>query len=150
MEQAVTTRMANRRLLIEAQTSNFAVREVLDKALALLADWGVPAAATGDVHIVLAEALNNVIEHAYDFRDGGRFSLDMTLEDHRLTCIIRDHGTPFPEGTPPDGDAVALDGPTESLPEGGFGWFMIRELTEDLTYEHDDGCNALTLHFRVV
>lgn len=150
MEQAVTTRMADRHILIEAKTSNFAVREVLDEALTLLAEWGVPAAATGSVHIVLAEALNNVIEHAYDFRDGGRFSLDMTLEGDRLTAVIRDHGTPFPEGTPPDGDAVALDGPTESLPEGGFGWFMIRELTEDLSYEHAEGCNALTLRFLVV
>lgn len=150
MEQAVTTRMANRRILIEAQTGNFAVREVLDKALASLAEWSIPAAAAGDIHIVLAETLNNVSEHAYDFRDGGRFSLELSLDSHRLTCVIRDHGPPFPEGTPPDGDAVALDGPPESLPEGGFGWFMIRELTEDLTYEHAGGCNTLTLHFRVV
>ncbi|TNF22807.1 MAG: ATP-binding protein [Rhodobacteraceae bacterium] len=150
MDQAVTTRMADRRILIEAETGTFAVRAVLDRALAVLAEWRLPIACIGNVHIVLAEALNNVAEHAYGFRDGGRFSLDMTLEDGRLTCVVRDHGTPFPEGTPPDGDAVALDGPTESLPEGGFGWFMIRKLTEDLAYDHADGCNALTLRFAVV
>ena len=31
----------------------------------------------------------------------------------------------------------------EDLPEGGFGWFLIRTLTLDLEYERDGGFNKL-------
>lgn len=144
------TRTAERWIRIDEDTSPHAVRNVLDRALTQLADWQIPAASVGPVHIALAEVLNNVVEHAYGFADGGAFSLDMSLADGRLTCVVRDHGAPFPDGTPPRGDAVPLDGPAETLPEGGFGWFMIRELTESLSYDYTEGCNRLTLRFMVV
>ena len=31
----------------------------------------------------------------------------------------------------------------QDLPEGGFGWFLIRSLTRDLTYLREDGYNML-------
>ncbi|WP_348540063.1 hypothetical protein [Ruegeria sp. HKCCE4148] len=33
------------------------------------------------------------------------------------------------------------------MPEGGFGWFLIHQLTSDIQYERRDGCNRLSLRF---
>ncbi len=31
----------------------------------------------------------------------------------------------------------------KDLPEGGFGWFLIRNLSQDLTYDRDEDKNIL-------
>lgn len=147
VNQVVATHKTDRCILFEAQSGTHAVRDILELAQSQLSEWGAPATAAGPVQIVLAEVLNNVVEHAYGFREGEPFSLDMALDGPALTCVIRDFGTPFPDGTPPRGEAVALDGPTSSLPEGGFGWFLIRQLTEALSYDRTNGCNTLSLRF---
>lgn len=100
--------------------------------------------------IVLAEALNNIVEHAYAQTDG---EIEVTLEisAHGLKCSIVDHGSPMPDGELPAGlltahgqsPGMALD----DLPEGGFGWHLIRTLSQDLSYRRVGGDNLLT--FRI-
>lgn len=100
--------------------------------------------------IVLAEALNNIVEHAYAQGPG---EIEVTLESSAqgLKCSIVDHGNPMPNGTLPDG-LLANGGQTagialEDLPEGGFGWHLIRALSQDLSYRRIGGDNLLT--FRI-
>ena len=45
-----------------------------------------------------------------------------------------------PAGRLPDGADCAL----VDLPEGGFGWHLIRTLTRDLAYVRSGGCNRLS------
>jgi serine/threonine-protein kinase RsbW len=98
--------------------------------------------------IVLAEALNNIVEHAYAQTPG---DIEVTLEisARGLKCSIVDHGSPMPDGALPDGRvAVPLPGMTmDDLPEGGFGWNLIRTLSQDLSYSRVGGENLLT--FRI-
>lgn len=98
------------------------------------------------VELVLAEAMNNVVEHAYADAPG-LVELRIANEPDGLFCEVLDDGAPMPAGSPPPGllgeDTDILD----DLPEGGFGWFLIRELTVDLAYTHSDGRNQLS--FRV-
>ena len=35
------------------------------------------------------------------------------------------------------------------LPEGGFGWYLIRDLARDVNYEREGWCNVLTLRLEV-
>lgn len=99
-----------------------------------------------NAEIVLAEVLNNIVEHAYARRRGD-IRLDLVLQPDGLYCQVADHGTPMPGLNLPAGAFQPLD-QIEDLPEGGFGWFLIRNLTEDLQYQHSDGVNALT--FRLI
>lgn len=93
----------------------------------------------GKAEIVLAEALNNIVEHAY--ADGtGEIELTICLNQRGLTCRIVDQGAPMPHGTLPCGHLAAPEG----LPEGGFGWHLIRTLSEDLRYARVAGQNQLT------
>lgn len=78
--------------------------------------------------IVLAEVLNNIAEHAYAGTKGTvRVCCQATPAG--LACQITDQGLEMPGGMLPAGML-----PLEDHPEGGFGWFLIRSLTEDLQY----------------
>ena len=96
----------------------------------------------GTVEIVLAEALNNVVEHAYaDYP--GRIEIGITPGEGFVFVQLVDAGLPMPEGELPGGK---LGKTTEirDLPEGGFGWFLIRSLSQDLTYMRDGHLNVLS------
>ena len=98
----------------------------------------------GDVMLVLAEALNNVIEHAYGTETSGDIQIKGTLRAQTLSLQIVDRGRPF-DGPP---DEVVLN--TEKyelseMPDGGFGWFLIKSLTEDIHFSRAGDKNKLTL-----
>lgn len=150
MEPVAKPRIAAHRISLNTRTGGLAVRNLLGEAMVALADWGHPAEARSAVELVLAEALNNVVEHGYGFREGGPLGLEMELTAETLTCTITDHGRPFPDEALPEGRAASLEGPTAELPEGGFGWHLIRQMTSDLHYQRNDGRSKLTLHFAVV
>jgi serine/threonine-protein kinase RsbW len=103
-------------------------------------------AATADTaEIVLGEALNNVVEHAYQFDDGHPIELSVTFGNGALKVRVEDIGVAMPDGTLPRGDMPALSMDDRSaLPEGGFGWAMIHELTTDLAYRRDKCRNHLS------
>ncbi|MGP6086994.1 ATP-binding protein [Antarctobacter jejuensis] len=95
--------------------------------------------------LVVAEVLNNIVEHAYQDRADGRIILTLRFRKDRLKVRFTDFGRPMPSGTPPAGEQADLTVATEDLPEGGFGWFLIRSLTEDLSYCREKDSNHLTL-----
>jgi serine/threonine-protein kinase RsbW len=104
----------------------------------------LPGDTGQDAQIVLAEAMNNIVEHAYADRQG---QIDITLwtAPDGLLCRLVDNGAPMPDALPkgqlpdlrPDGD----------LPEGGFGWYLIRQLARDVVHRRMGGANHLT--FRI-
>lgn len=124
------------------------VRHALDTAVTRLLAMDLGEAAAGVVEIALAEALNNVVEHAYAGEKDGAVELIVERGDRALGFRILDDGWAMPGGTAPRGEAVDLDVALEDLPEGGFGWFLIHELTEGLSYRRLDGRNELT--FQIV
>ena len=96
--------------------------------------------------IVLAEVMNNIVEHAFADQIGTITmvaSLHQVAEGAILQCQISDTGLPMPDLTLPEGRRPRL-GRIETLPEGGFGWFLIRSLTKDLRYCRINGVNHLT------
>ncbi len=124
-----------------------AVRRVLiDLRQCWLAD-GTPRTLCDTAEQVLAEALNNIVEHAHAGRDGGRIDIETTYAGSGLAFCIRDDGVPMPDGHLPAGRLAELSGGLDDLPEGGFGWFMIRTLTRDLRYARQGGWNQL--NFRI-
>ncbi|PRY92760.1 serine/threonine-protein kinase RsbW [Hasllibacter halocynthiae] len=86
------------------------------------------------LELALAEAMNNVVKHAYDAR-GGCIELAVTSLPDGTLCEVRDSGAAMPGGAPPEGSPPTVDGDPETLPDGGFGWFLIRSLSRDLLYE---------------
>ena len=120
--------------------------DAVRQALRGLADSPLFLSLTQDLRssaeIVLAEVLNNVVEHAYALTQGD-IVLAVTRQAQGLACTILDTGAVMPGLCLPKGRLQPL-GLTEDLPEGGFGWFLIRTLARKLDYHHADGVNRLS------
>lgn len=113
---------------------------------AFLAGGGLSGDDCGTVEIVLAEALNNVAEHAYAMVGAGSMSVTIALGAKAATIDILDAGSPLPYLRLPPGRPPILKPPNDSLPETGFGWFLIRSLSSGLSYARRRGQNHLRLH----
>jgi serine/threonine-protein kinase RsbW len=96
----------------------------------------------GTAEIVLAEVLNNIVEHAYADQ-AGNITLRLVRHDGGLHCTVSDTGAPMPGLCLPEGQFQPLKDLAD-LPEGGFGWFLIRSLTEGLAYQRSKGLNRLS------
>lgn len=104
----------------------------------------LPIAERGTAEIVLAEAMNNIVEHAYADASG-QIDIALWLSPTDLLCQIEDEGRPMPGGVLPVGSLPAFSD-QDGLPEGGFGWHLIRTLCRDLTYDRRDGRNRLRFY----
>lgn len=124
------------------------VRAALGKFVAQLEDHGLGLEELGSVELVVAEALNNIVEHAYGPSGSGDIQLWWTLGHRGLHVRIADNGKPMPEGRAPlIHDSCARDYAAQ-VPEGGFGWFLITGLARNIVYRRERGMNVLT--FRIV
>ncbi len=123
------------------------VRKTLDRFCSHIRPLSLPAEYTGTLELVLAEVLNNVVEHAYGNRGDGWIELCATMLDNGFAFEVVDEGAEMPEQELPRGDPRLLGGDLNALPEGGFGWFLIRDLAQDLSYERRNERNYLA--FRI-
>lgn len=121
-----------------------AVRAALRQILGTPALAGLGAEGRGTVELVLAEVLNNIVEHAYG-AGGGTIEIVLRPGPAGLDCRIADAGGPMPGGALPPGLPPDLT-PGGDLPEGGFGWHLIRSLTTGLAYRREGGRNLISFH----
>lgn len=119
------------------------VRAVLMSVAAWLAAAGVGPDQAGTVELVLAEVLNNIVEHAYG-PEGGQVTLRLRLVHDRALCAVTDHGRPMPGGRIPDPPLPQV-APPDHLPEGGWGWHLVHLLTTKARYARRPGANHLRL-----
>jgi serine/threonine-protein kinase RsbW len=132
---------------LTATASELAVRDTLLTVRARLSAQGVSDDTCGSVELAMAEALNNIVEHAYATDKPRDILLNVSITPDRLCFQLCDGGAPLPGLCLPQGALPDRSGPIDDLPEGGFGWFLIRDLTERVAYERRDGVNHLTLEF---
>ncbi|MEL7150590.1 MAG: ATP-binding protein [Pseudomonadota bacterium] len=122
------------------------IHEIEDELVA----GGVPSEDIGSISIVLAEVLNNVVEHAFATSDGEDIRLILRVRSKSLLFEIRDKGKPMPKGRAPVGNHPMCEfNQFDALPEGGYGWFLIRELVQDLVYDRQDDENILFFRYRL-
>lgn len=123
--------------------SPLAVRNALKASITGLAHLKLSQDEKGVIEIVLAEVLNNVVEHAYKQHRSGVIEMRVKRQSDRLLISVLDDGVPMPNHDLPTSAARDVDVPIADLPEGGFGWFLIKELTQDLHYKRSGIRNQL-------
>lgn len=101
----------------------------------------------GRAELALAEILNNVAEHAYQASGAGQIELSCEIDSSGLRIAVRDWGCALPQdllhkNAPQRHMTTAGD--AQTLPDGGFGWHIIHQLTQDLVSQRLDGGNLLT------
>lgn len=109
------------------------------------------------LELALAEVLNNICEHGSRneaMRLGGRphaplIHLCVARHVGGIACAVTDDGKPLPLSCLDPRDLPYLDLAPEDtasillLPEGGFGWYLIQELTASLSYFREGHRNFL-------
>lgn len=143
------TEAANGTLFEEVIPSTFgSVSDTLREVTKTLRLLGFSTEDCGSTELVLAEVLNNIVEHAYG-EAVGPIDLRISTGAGGLFCVIRDRGVALPDGKMPMGQAMGDFTGLEDLPEGGFGWFLIRELARDLLYRRIGNENQFSFRIDV-
>lgn len=101
----------------------------------------------GSIEIVAAEALNNIVEHAYP-DTAGIIEIEITTDEKMVNFQIVDTGLEMPGGRVPVGAIRDYPADPEQMPEGGFGWFLIHDLTAHLSYQRSGSRNILLFGFQ--
>jgi serine/threonine-protein kinase RsbW len=121
-----------------------AVRDGLARMMALQPLAGLSGDDRGAAELVLAEILNNVAEHAYSDATG-TVAVTLLPVPVGLDCLVVDQGVAMPDSQLPAGKlTTGPDTGVDDLPEGGFGWHLIRVLTRNLSYVREGDCNRLS------
>ncbi|MBF9061071.1 ATP-binding protein [Rhodobacterales bacterium HKCCSP123] len=123
------------------------VRRALISVDAALAAAGVGRDLRDRTQIALAEACNNIVEHAYATGPAASdpaITLDVAADRGGLQITLRDRGGPMPGGRVPVPDLPEID-PDDmlGLPEGGFGWPLLRGMARSLSVSRRNGQNIL-------
>jgi serine/threonine-protein kinase RsbW len=139
----------------QLRQANFRCAAVLRATPQLLCDvsvtlnqWGTGPRSQEAV-LALAEVLTNVVQHGYQQKSDGWIRVHCRSSRHWLDFHVLDGGCdwrntePFCLSMPPVG------GPVADLPEGGFGWPLINELTDRVSLRRRLNVNRLVLGFDV-
>jgi len=134
------------RLVIPSSLEHVALAGCAAGALARYA--GLDEKESCQIQLCVLEAANNCIRHAYEGRADGEVEILCLLAGDSLEVGVSDRGTPIPGGLrfrplAFDPDDVA------SLPEGGMGLHIIRNVMDSVSYSSAGGRNTLTMTRRI-
>lgn len=96
----------------------------------------------GHLELLMVEALNNVIEHAYQGEDNHEVYIELVDKPQHTIICIRDFGLAAPNLLSDDGTLFPDE---DSLPEGGWGLPLIQALADNIAYCSSNKNNLLTL-----
>jgi serine/threonine-protein kinase RsbW len=92
------------------------------------------------LNLALAEGFSNAVRHAHqELPSDTTIEIELAIRDERIEIRIWDQGKPFN----PNDVKEPLPG---TLCKGGYGWFLLRRLADQVVYERcQDGRNCLLI-----
>ena len=96
-----------------------------------------------EIELSLAEALNNIIKHAYQGVQNKIINIEIEYSNNNITINLIDNGIARKNLNKPklEFDPENID----SLPEGGMGLFIIEQLMDENIYKRENDKNIFTL-----
>ena len=129
--------------------SDLAVRDLLIELRDALSEVRLEGDLGASVEIAVAEGLNNIVEHACAGMTDALIRVEMRVNAAHVFVQMMDPGRALPGWVLPEGQPADLNVARAELPEGGFGWHMIRTLANRLDYRRVNGTNLLRMWFVV-
>lgn len=117
--------------------------EIKSFVSAELEETGCPEGTRKQILIVVDEIFANITQYAYDGEEGTAvIRIEENSEPRAVVLTFLDGGIPF--------DPLTMKTPDTSLKArereiGGLGIFMVRKLTDEISYEYADGKNILRI-----
>jgi serine/threonine-protein kinase RsbW len=118
-----------------------------------LADIGqgrIDEAVLDELQLVVAEAVNNIIRHAYREQPGRPISVRLELTAAGITLVFRDSGQAPPPGFPQSRIGSLEVDPTDlaALGESGRGLAIIMSCVDRMDYARNGSANEMRLSLR--
>ena len=117
---------------------------LVKSATASALQWGLAGEGLFAVELVTEETVVNVFNYAYP-QGEGKVRLRCMEDGDRFVIEVTDWGVPFDATVQPDPDMTS---PLEKRPVGGRGIYLIKKMTDEMSYTHEDGRNVLKLFIR--
>lgn len=127
---------------ITIESNYLAIRDASDLLKQYCAQYHISPELSGQLELIMVEALNNVIKHAYQGEDGSKIYIEFTDAPQHSTIFIEDFGIPAPNLLH-DSEIAFPD--EDFLPEGGWGLPLIQALSDRISYCSDNKSNRLSL-----
>ncbi|MEO5840763.1 MAG: ATP-binding protein [Acidimicrobiales bacterium] len=106
-----------------------------------LSGAGVEGHAAYVSQLVVEEIVRNLIEHTPPYAQEETATVTITVAAHLVTIVIEDQRRPF---DPTEAPKLDVDAPLDERRSGGMGLHLVRNMTDELTYEVADDRNRLT------
>jgi anti-sigma regulatory factor (Ser/Thr protein kinase) len=118
------------------------VASALDDSMRWLSQFEVSAKAQYFVKLAVEELATNWIKYGCLETCEHLMTFDLRHTAERVVLKVTDNGTAF---NPLDAPAPSTDLPLEERDPGGLGILLLRKMADQMSYEHRDGMNILTL-----
>jgi serine/threonine-protein kinase RsbW len=90
------------------------------------------------LELVVSEACTNAVKHGSKSDKKKDVIIQISLDEDAMVIKVKDFNEPFDFGNVRDPDL-------ESHPESGYGIFLMRSFMDDVSYNHKDGWNCITM-----
>lgn len=108
--------------------------------------FGIAPDTAFQLNLALDEALSNAVNYAYG--DGqGEIVLEASKACGYIEFHLTDSGAPFDPTN--EGENVDITSSAEERPIGGLGIFLIKQMMDEVLYEHRDGKNILIMKKKI-
>ena len=93
------------------------------------------------IELCVEEIVTNIVSYAYAGSKGS-FTIEITTDCGGMTITMRDRGIPYDPLKRPDPD-ITLTADERGI--GGYGIYLVKQIMDDVRYEHRDGMNVLSM-----
>lgn len=106
----------------------------------------LPASEAFPFELALEEIFMNVAMHGKTDTHQPQVEIHLRHDDGRVVLTVADDGPAFDplQAPPPD-----LEADLEDRPVGGLGIHLVREMMDEVSYQHREGHNQLTMARRM-
>ena len=87
-----------------------------------------------DIRLAVEEVCMNLIRHGYAGMEPGPIRLNFQTDVEKIIIRIGDHA---PQFHPQQAPRLKLNSEWQKRPVGGFGWHLIPQVMDQITYESD-------------
>ncbi|MFP4368956.1 MAG: ATP-binding protein [Candidatus Kapaibacterium sp.] len=109
---------------------------------AFLKEGIIPEEDFFNINLALEEVFTNI--SSYGFKDGREHIIEINfiIDEKGIEITVTDDGSEFDPLAVPDPD---LNTPAEEREIGGLGIYLVKKLMDDVSYEHENGLNKLSI-----
>jgi len=123
------------------------VSTLLEQMEAFLVERGVPPPGLYVANLCVEELLVNIIKHGYGAGVAPDVEVDVEASPQALVIEISDGAAPFDptkDSAKPD-----LEADLDDRPIGGLGVHLVKQMTDEMSYQRSNGRNQVRLMKRL-